>query len=210
MKISLIKLTLAFVAVVIIFILSTFSSQWGNVTAEKVSKDFEPKIKELSKDSLRAKKYCPAIVKELRAGIQKLEGKDVEIRRLKTIKLILDCEVAAKNYPEALKSLQEISTALPQEARWHAEMASIYFISKRYGEAARSARLSVQLAPKNFQYQLQEARVLAKTPMKKRTSNAYQAALKLAPYDRTQKVYDEYMAYLNTINTQQPSASKQH
>lgn len=203
MKISPIKLILAVVAVLVIFILSTFSSQWGNVTAEKTSKDFEPEIKKLSKNLLGARKHCPAITEKLRKSIPKLEGKDVEIKRLKTVKLILDCQMAAQNYSQALESLQEISTALPQEARWHAEMASIYYKLERYGEAARSARLSVQLAPKNFQYQLQEARVLAKTPMRKRASHAYQIAIKLAPYDKTQKIYDEYNKYLSAINASQ-------
>ncbi|MDD2833588.1 MAG: hypothetical protein PHD12_06195 [Methylotenera sp.] len=207
MKISPLKLTLAVVAVLIIFFLTTFSNQWGNVTAEKTSKDFEPEIKKLSSNPASAKKLCPDITKKLRESIPKLEGKDVEIKRLKTIKLILDCEVAAENHENSFKVLQEISAALPQEARWHAEMASTLYKLGRYGEAARSARLSVQLAPKNFRYQLQEARILAKTPMRKRTSHAYEVAVKLAPYDQVKKVHEEHMKFLNSINSQQPGES---
>ncbi len=209
MKISRIKLTLGFIAVLVTFFLVTFSNNWGNATAKKTTEDLEPVIKSVKHNPIEARKHCPAIIKKLRDSLTKLEGKDVEIRRLKIIKLISDCELASQQYKSASSSLAELSNVQPQVARWHGLRAEVLFKLGNLNEAIREARLAVQLEPASFQWKVQEARVLAKTTMRNRTKRAYEAAIKVAPYDQIPILKDELTTFLEKTQPQFPDESFQ-
>lgn len=207
MKISRIKLTLGFMAVLVTFFLVTFSNNWGNATAKKTTEDLEPIIKSVKHNPIEARKHCPAIIKKLRDSITKLEGKDVEIRRLKIIKLISDCELASQQYKSASSSFTELSNAQPQVARWHGLRAEVLFKLGNLNEAIREARLAVQLEPTSFQWKVQEARVLAQTAMRNRTKRAYEAAIKIAPYDQISVLQEELATFLQSTEPQSPDES---
>lgn len=196
MKISKIKLILGAVSVLIIFIFVTFMNNWGNATAEKTTEDMGPIVKSIKNNSVEARKYCPAIIKKLRNSMTKLEGKDIEIRRLKIIKLISDCELASQQFSAASISLAELSKAQPQVARWHGLRAQVLFKLGNLNEAIREARLAAQLDPASFEWKVQEARILAQTSMRNRTKNAYEAAIKIAPYDQIPLLKAELATFL--------------
>lgn len=207
MKLSRIKLTLGSVAVLVTFFLVTFSNNWGNATAKKTTEDLEPVIKSVKHNPIEARKHCPAIIKKLRDSITKLEGKDIEIRRLKIIKLISDCELASQQYKSASSSFTELSNAQPQVARWHGLRAGVLFKLGNLNEAIREARLAVQLEPSNFQWKVQEARILAQTAMRNRTKRAYEAAIKIAPYDQVSVLQEELATFLKSTGPQSPDES---
>jgi tetratricopeptide (TPR) repeat protein len=198
MKLSRIKLTLGSVAVLVTFFLVTFSNNWGNAKAKNTTEKNEPIIKSIKNDPIEARKSCPGIIEELRSSITKLEGKDVEIRRLKIIKLISDCELASQQYKSASSSFTELSNAQPQVARWHGLRAEVLFKLGNLNEAIREARLAVQLEPTSFQWKVQEARVLAQTAMRNRTKRAYEAAIKIAPYDQVSVLQEELATFLES------------
>lgn len=202
MKISRIKLTLGIIAVLVTFFLVTFSNNWGNATAKKTTEDLEPIIKSVKHNPIEARKDCPIIIKKLRNSIAKLEGKDLEIRRLKIIKLISDCELASQQYYAASSSLTELSNAQPQVARWHGLRAEVLLKIGNLNEAIREARLAVQLEPASFQWKVQEARILAKTTMRNRTKRAYETAIKVAPYDQVPILQDELTTFLEDTQPQ--------
>ncbi|WP_047550932.1 hypothetical protein [Methylotenera sp. G11] len=207
MKISGIKLTLGFMAVLVTFFLVTFSNNWGNATAKKTTEDLEPIIRSVQHKPIEARKHCPAIIKKLRDSITKLEGKDVEIRRLKIIKLIADCELASQQYKSASGSLADLSNAQPQVAKWHGLRAKVLFKLGNLNEAIREARLAVQLEPSNLQWKVQEARILAQTAMRSRTKRAYEAAIKIAPYDQASALQEELATFLKSTKPQFPNES---
>lgn len=196
MKISRIKLTLGFIAVLVTFFLVTFSNNWGNATAKKTTEDLEPIIKSFKNNPIEARKHCPAIIQKLRSSITKLEGKDVEIKRLKIIKLISDCELASQQYKAASVSLAELSNAQPQIAQWHGIRAETLYEIDNINEAIREARLAVQLDPASFKWRVQEARILAQTAMRNRAKHAYEAAIKMAPYDQVSSLKEELKTFL--------------
>lgn len=200
MKISRIKLMLGFIAVLATFFLVTFSNNWGNATAKKTTEDLEPIIKSVKLNPIEARKHCPAIIKKLRDSITKLEGKDVEIRRLKIIKLISDCELASQQYRAASSSLAELSNAQPQVARWHGLRAEVLLKLGNLNEAIREARLAVQLEPTSFQWKVQEARILTQTTLRNRTKRAYEAAIKIAPYDQVPVLQEELVTFLENTD----------
>jgi tetratricopeptide (TPR) repeat protein len=202
MKISRIKLILGFIAVLVTFFLVTFANNWDNASAKKIIDDLEPVVKSIKNRPIEARKHCPGIVKKLQGSITKLEGKDVEIRRLKIIKLISDCELASQQYMAANKSLAELSNAEPQVAKWHGLRAEVLFKLGNLNEAIREARLAVQLEPASFQWKIQEARILAQTAMQNRAKRAYEAAIKIAPYDQLQVLHEEFMTFLEDTESQ--------
>jgi tetratricopeptide (TPR) repeat protein len=207
MKISRIKLTLGFMAVLVTFFLVTFSNNWGNAKAKNTTEKYEPKIKSIKNNPVEARKSCPKIIDELRSSIPNLEGKNIEIRRLKIIKLISDCELASQQYKSASSSLADLSTAQPQVARWHGLRAEVLFKLGNLNEAIREARLAVQLEPSNFQWKVQEARILAQTAMRNRTKRAYEAAIKIAPYDQVSVLQEELATFLKSTEPQSPDES---
>lgn len=196
MKISRIKLTLGFIAVLVTFFLVTFSNNWGNAKAKNTTEKYEPKIKSIKNNPVEAKKLCPGIIEKLNVSITNLEGKDIEIKRLKIIKLISDCELASQQFGAASISLAELSKAQPQVARWHGLRAQVLFKLGHLNEAIREARLAAQLDPASFEWKVQEARILAKTGMRNRTKNAYEAAIKIAPYDQIPLLKAELAIFL--------------
>jgi tetratricopeptide (TPR) repeat protein len=202
MKISRIKLILGFVAVLVTFFLVTFSNNWDNASAKKIIDDLEPVVKSMKNRPIEARKHCPGIVKKLQGSITKLEGKDVEIRRLKIIKLISDCELASQQYSDAASSLAKLLNAEPQVAKWHGLRAEVLFKLGNLNEAIREARLAVQLEPTSFQWKIQEARILAQTAMHNRAKRAYEAAIKIAPYDQLQVLHEEFMTFLEDTESQ--------
>jgi len=202
MKISRIKLTLGLIAVLVTFFLVTFSNNWGNATAKKTTEDLEPIIKSVKHNPIEARQHCPVIIKKLRNSIAKLEGKDVEIRRLKIIKLISDCELASLQYKAASSSLAELSYAQPQVAKWHGVRAEVLFKLGNLNEAIREARLASQLEPASFQWKVQEARILTQTTMRNRTKRAYEAAIKIAPYDQVSVLQEEITTFLKNTEPQ--------
>jgi predicted Zn-dependent protease len=202
MKISRIKLILCFIAVLVTFFLVTFANNWDNASAKKIIDDLEPVVKSMKNRPIEARKHCPGIIKKLQGSITKLEGKDVEIRRLKIIKLISDCELASQQYMAADKSLAELSNAEPQVAKWHGLRAGVLFNSGNINEAIREARLAVQLEPASFQWKVQEARILAQTAMQNRAKRAYDAAIKIAPYDQVEVLQRELATFLEDTEPQ--------
>jgi tetratricopeptide (TPR) repeat protein len=185
-------------AVLVSFYLVAFSNNWGNAKAKNTTEKYEPIIKSIKNDPIKARKSCPVIIDELRSSIPSLEGKDVAIRRLKIIKLISDCELASQQYKSASSSLADLSTAQPQVARWHGLRAEVLFKLGNLNEAIREARLAVQLEPSNFQWKVQEARILAQTAMRNRTKRAYEAAIKIAPYDQVSVLQEELATFLES------------
>lgn len=196
MKISKKRLIAGGIAVLAIFITATFSSNWGNATAKKTTEDLKPIIKSVKNNPIEARKQCPIIIKKLRDGIAKLEGNNIETRRLEIIKLISDCEWASQQYQAASVSLGELSKAEPQVPQWHGMRAEAFYKTGNINEAVREARLAVQLAPDNFKWRIQEARILANTALRNRAKHAYQAAIKIAPYDQIQKLQIELVDFL--------------
>lgn len=196
MRISKYKLILGSIGVLIIFIVTTFLNNWGNATAEKTTEDVGPIIKSIKNNLLQARKHCPGIIKKLRSSMSKLEGKDIEIRRLKIIKLIADCEMASEQYKDASVSLAELSKAQPQVAQWHGMRAEALHKIGNINEAIRESRLAVQLDPASFKWRVQEARILTNTALRNRTTRAYEAAIKIAPYDQIQKLQSELADFL--------------
>lgn len=180
------------VGALIMFFLATFSTQWGSAVGKKYLDEASPKVKLLKDNYLQALTSCPNIIKKLNAGIPELEKQGNAMDVLKSHKLIYDCQIATKQYKEAVNSLSKLIQAEPQVARWHGLSAEALYKSKSYSESLRTAHLASQLDPENYKWPYLEAKNLVKLNLFRKAERAYKHAIKLAPIDKARELVTEY------------------
>lgn len=190
------------IAVIFLFFASTYLKNWDATIAEKTTEDLTPKVKAAIRDFKTARNECPKLVKRLQESIASLGKKESVIKKLKATKLIAECQMAARQYDSAAEYYGKLAEAEPQVARWHGLMTEALFNSGRYEEAIRIGRLAVQLDPKEYQWRRQEARILAKLGLFKRADKAFQAAIKIAPYEEIERIKAEYARFLDSIQSE--------
>lgn len=188
---SRIKIMIVLIGAAILFFAITFFQKWGFTLAEKATSDYSAKVKSVKNNPVKAAKVCPKIIQSLQKGIPELEKNKAESKILQSYKLMADCQIAYRQYNDAAINFQKLAEAEPQVARWHAAVAESLFKAGNAGEALRVSHLAVQLDSKNFKYRLLKARILAKLNIEHRTIEAYQDAIKIAPYNEFLTTQDE-------------------
>lgn len=178
--------------VLVMFFLTTFSKQWGGAVGKKYLDEATPKVKALKDNYPQAISSCPSIIKKLNAGIPELEKQGNTMDVMKSHKLIYDCQLATKQYEDAVKSLRVFIKAEPQTARWHGLSADALNKDKKYVESLRSAHLASQLQPENYKWPHLEAKNLVELKLYKKAEKAYKKAIKLAPIDKARELVAEY------------------
>lgn len=175
-----------------LFFLTTFTEQWGGAVGKRELEDASPKVKAIKGNYLQALNVCPAVIKKLNAGIPELEKQGKKTDVLKSYKLIYDCQIATKQYSDAVKSLSKLIAAEPQVARWHGLSAEALFKAKSYAESLRSAHLASQLEPENAQWLQLEAQNLIKLNMPIKAAKLYKQAIAVASIDKQKALVDEF------------------
>ncbi len=192
-------LLLLFIAVVVMFFLSTFSNQWGVTNSKKYLNDLTPIVKKIKNNLIESKEKCPKIIKKLEQGIPEFEEKAMEIEKLKSYKLIYDCEYASNNYKNAAISLEKLINAEPQVAKWHGLIAEVYLKNGQLAASARKAHLASQLEPNNFEWKLTKARALFKLNQFDNAIKAYKSAIEVVPYEKSKELVTEYEQVLESL-----------
>lgn len=202
MRNSKIKLIIVFVSALVLFFLITFFQKWDVTVAEKTADDYKDKVKSLKKNYARATAECPAIIKSLTKSIPELEKNKLQAKVMLSYKLIADCEFAIKNYPSAAQNYQKLIRFEPHFPKWHVLYAESALADGDLGEALRAAHLAVQLDRTNFEATILEARLLSKLNYTIRAIEAYQNALKNAPFKESKNVENELNLLIDRHNQQ--------
>ncbi len=202
MKNSKIKLLIVLVSALILFFVITFFQKWDVTVAEKTADDYRDKVKSIKKDYAKAKAECPAIVNALKKSLPELQKNKLETKVMLSYKLIADCEYGSKNFASAAQYYQKLIRYDPQVPLWHLLYAKSVMGDGDLGEALRSAHLAVQLDRTNYEANILEARLLAKLNYTVRAIEAYQSALKHAPFKESKKVENELNLLVDKYNQQ--------
>jgi tetratricopeptide (TPR) repeat protein len=202
MKNSKIKILIVLLGALVVFFAITFFQKWDVTVANKTADDYKDRVKAIKKDYKKAKVECPKIVQSLQDALPELEKNKLEAKVFLSYKLIADCEYASKKYASAAKNYLQLIRADPQSAMWHYLYAKSSMQDGDLGEALRAAHLAVQLNRKAFEPSILEARVLAKLNETVRAIDAYQNALKIAPYKEIDTVKKELNQLIEIHNQQ--------
>ena len=202
MKNSKIKILIVLVSAMILFFMITFFQKWDVTVAEKTADDYKSKVKSLKSNYANAVRECPAIIKSLKNSIPELEKNKLPAKLMLSYKLIADCEFASKHYRESAQGYQQLIRAEPHYPKWHILYAESALSDGDLGEALRAAHLAVQLDRTNFDANILEARLLSKLNYTIRAIEAYQNALKIAPFKESKNVENELNQLIDKHNQQ--------
>lgn len=184
-------LVLIAVSALLMFVLVTFSKQWGGAVGLNHLEKYGPIVKKIKNEPRLANDQCPKIIQKLQEGIPNFEkeGKSNEV--LKSYKLIFDCQKASGLFADAEKSLTKLIQAEPQAAKLHGWHAEILENEKRFIEAARAAHLAAQIEPENYKWHALEAKNLARNGELYRALLAYKEAINKAPFEVKKSLANE-------------------
>lgn len=188
------KLALILVLAIIVFVVVTFGSNWGTAVSENILESYKPQIKQMEGQRSLALEKCPRMIKKLQLAIPALEKSQDKRQVPLANKLIADCAFHAGDYLLAADYYQRLSSFEPNVGRWHAAHAEALFRAGKAGDALRPSILATQLDPTNFKVKLLNARILAKLNLYHRSTVAYAAAIKVAPYEALESTKQELAA----------------
>lgn len=196
------KLLVGGVLVFIVFFSITFIKNWGVAVSGNLVEKYAPVIKALKNDPKAARLQCPEMIAKLEKSLPELELSKDKLQKPRAQKLIADCAFAAGDYNKAIVYLKQLYVLDPNNAQWYWKIADTYTRAGKFGESLHYARLSTQLDPQNFNYQLLYARILAKLGLKNRAVTAYAQAVKVAPFDKIEPTKQELARFVDKVEAQ--------
>lgn len=142
----LVSLALAIIAVVVAV------TAWMGVQRERERRQFEALVT-AGRSAVSARPpgtaQCAAVVDKLKPRLEE----DAAAASDAAWRVLGDCAMLTRRWPEAVTAYREIATRQPQQSRAHGDLSRALTRAGQHLEAVRAAQLSVQLAPDAWQAQ---------------------------------------------------------
>lgn len=197
------------VLVFIVFFSITFIKNWSVAVSGNLVEKYAPVIKGFKNDPKAARIHCPEMIANLEKSLPELALSKDKLQKPRAQKLIADCAFAIGDYEKAIVYLKALYTLDPNNAQWYWKIADAYTRTGKFGESLNYARLSTQLDPQNFKYNLLHARILAKLGLKNRAVSAYAQTIKVAPFDKIEPTKKELARFIDRIEAKNNEDEKQ-
>lgn len=177
-----------FVVAIAALILIVGAIVWIGVDKARTKQEMEARLATLQRAAdagAAGRSVCREIVPAAEQDLPKLEaaeGGSVDVR--KSYRALGDCQMQLGRYPQAVEAYGKVVFFDPEQARAHGDLARAYSRAGKASDAARHARLAVQLAPNSWQAHRVLARVLESNGQWANALASMRKAAALAPADQ--------------------------
>lgn len=174
-------LILGIIAVIGVFVLLTFTQNWGKATAQRDIKGAENAARACVANPRVAARQCEFAAREIGAALPELEQSDQQALTRQAQKTLGDVHLATGKYREAAELYTRRAAATPQQSAPYRDVALAYSMAGNHRAAERYARLAVQLQPDDWRAHAFHGRILARAGQRTAALAALRQALEFAP-----------------------------
>lgn len=168
-------------AVVGLFVLLTFTQNWGKATAQRDILQAKNAAQACIANPHAAAGQCAYAAREIGAALPEMEKSDKAALTLQARKTLAQVHMAMGQYAQAAELYRQVAAATPQQSIPYQDVAQAYSLAGKHRAAERYARLAVQLAPDSWKPHLLHGRILARAGKAEAALGALRQAHDLAP-----------------------------